>query len=529
MNRLVFIFLLFTFQNGFAQNGVWTWLSGTNTINSLGVFGMQGVPSINNHPPGLYECLEWKDKLGNFWMYGGGEPFYSDLWKFNPITKEWTWMKGNGLINQAPIHGIKGISNPQNSPGYRYASITWVDTAGVLWLFGGGYYNDLWKYEISTNEWTWISGMNYSNAGGNHGIKGVPSINNFPGGRSETSTGWIDTLNNLWLFGGSGYDDGGGFGRLNDLMRYEISTNEWTWMSGSATPNDSGYYGIKGVSNINNVPSARLSYTHWKDNLENFWLMGGGFPTFLNDLWKYEITTNQWTWISGTPSIGDSGVYGANCFFDTVNIPASRYEHRSAITDQCGRFWLFGGAVYTVLTTTSKMNDLWVFDPQLEQWNLINGTNIVNSTGSYGNLGVPSLSNLPPARMGAVSWWGDDNKFYLFGGSRAPYPSCFSDVWQYSPDTNCLSICNNISSSYSMLVDVPFISVSPIPTSLMLSVCSSISILNLKIFDLVGKELTIVKVLNNKVEIDVRFLSNGIYFLQVQTEKGSVVKRFIKE
>ena len=59
------------------------------------------------------------------------------------------------------------------------------------------------------DSWTWISGSNYINQYGIYGTKGI-SISAIPGGRYY-SISWIDSNNNLWLFGGSGYDsnDGG--------------------------------------------------------------------------------------------------------------------------------------------------------------------------------------------------------------------------------------------------------------------------------------------------------------------------------
>src|SRR5882724_11692503 len=102
---LLFCFYFFIFHFAFGQGGIWTWISGDSLVNSAGVYGIQGIPSTGNHPPELYEPCEWKDKQGNFWMYGGfdtGGSDYSDLWKYNPLTNEWTWVKGSHLINQLP-------------------------------------------------------------------------------------------------------------------------------------------------------------------------------------------------------------------------------------------------------------------------------------------------------------------------------------------------------------------------------------------------------------------------------------------
>ena len=72
--------------------------------------------------------------------------------------------------------------------------------------------NDLWKYSISNNSWTWISGNNTINQNGIYGIQGISSSNNIPGSR-DSSISWIDSLNNnLWLFGGNGYDSIGNHG-----------------------------------------------------------------------------------------------------------------------------------------------------------------------------------------------------------------------------------------------------------------------------------------------------------------------------
>jgi len=65
-------------------------------------------------------------------------------------------------------------------------------------------YNDLWKYNISTNQWTWMSGSNDTNQPGLYGNIGVPSNSSVPGGR-YASISWIDSENTLWLFGGASY------------------------------------------------------------------------------------------------------------------------------------------------------------------------------------------------------------------------------------------------------------------------------------------------------------------------------------
>src|SRR5215203_3697084 len=136
------IFLPFGRQ-AFSQGGMWTWINGDTTTTGFAVYGTQGIPSSVNHPRGFYEATEWKDKMGNLWIYGGVSTqteYYSDLWKFDPITREWAWMHGSGVpVYISPVYGTIGVSSPLNTPGSRgWGGATWADTSGNLWLFGGG-------------------------------------------------------------------------------------------------------------------------------------------------------------------------------------------------------------------------------------------------------------------------------------------------------------------------------------------------------------------------------------------------------
>ncbi|MCX6274620.1 MAG: T9SS type A sorting domain-containing protein [Bacteroidetes bacterium] len=443
MKKKLFCLLVIAihFQNAYSQAGLWTWISGSNIPNVGGIYGIQGVPSVNNHPPAVYEACEWKDKQGNFWVYSGYSNFDDDLWKFNPLTLEWTWVKGSGLSGQNPVYGSQGVSDPANSPGQRYFGAgTWVDTTGNLWLFGGlPYRNDLWRYDIGTNEWTWMKGDTTVNSFGSHGTQGIPDPSNTPGSRYESASQWTDSLNNLWLFGGDGYGDFGTTGFLNDLMKYDISTNEWTWMKGSNLTNAATNYGIKEISSPLNDPGGRWTYTKYKDSNGFFWLGSGSQGGILNDMWRYNIGNNEWTWMAGTSTMGDPGVFISYCNTDSISNPGSRAEQRSSVTDRCGRFWTFGGRS----STSNPFSDLWVFDPDVLQWKWIAGPSTASQNGSFGSLGVSSASNLPPSHIGGLAWWGDDDRFYLYGGWNCN-TAFYSDMWVFTPDSSCTISCGSI-------------------------------------------------------------------------------------
>ena len=98
-----FIFLFILFLKSiflFGQQGEWTWMKGDSALNSAGHYGIQGIPSPLNYPPGMYEANGWVDLEGNFWLFGGLSWFgnHSDLWKYDVSTNIWTWEIGRAHV-----------------------------------------------------------------------------------------------------------------------------------------------------------------------------------------------------------------------------------------------------------------------------------------------------------------------------------------------------------------------------------------------------------------------------------------------
>src|SRR3569832_168300 len=158
----LFLFLFaVAVQWGWGQVNEWTWMNGDSVRNSCGHYGTQGVPAPQNTPASFYVACEWKDNQGFFWLYGGVDSCLgnaSDLWKFDPSTNDWTWIKGNHSVNFAGNYGIQGVPSPTNNPSCKgWGTPTWVDNNNNLWLYSGpNGSDDLWKYDIATNEWTWM-------------------------------------------------------------------------------------------------------------------------------------------------------------------------------------------------------------------------------------------------------------------------------------------------------------------------------------------------------------------------------------
>ena len=158
---------------------------------------------------------------------------------------------------------------------------------------------------------------------------GVSAPGNYPGGRIG-AVSWTDLSGNFWLMGGVGRSTNL-IGNLSDLWKYDVQMNLWTWVKGSNQVNQPGVYGSQGVASASNMPSARSRAVSWIDGAGNFWLMSGrafinNQNVDLNDLWKFNPQTNQWTWMKGSHLPNRSGVYNIQGVAAPDNTPGAR-EH----------------------------------------------------------------------------------------------------------------------------------------------------------------------------------------------------------
>jgi hypothetical protein len=346
------------------------------------------VTPVGSVPVSRSGAVTWTDAAGDLWLFGGQDIFLNfldDLWKFNIASKTWTRVGGISAINQHGVYGTLGVPAVGNFPGSRWGANAKIDSAGTVWLFGGqgydsssvppGLLNDLWNYNATTNQWTWISGSKTTNQSGNYGTQGTPAASNVPGGR-ETYAAWLDASGNFWLFGGFDLDSNGKPAALNDL--WEFKAGQWTWMSGANVLNQTGVYGTQGVAAATNVPGARWSSAAWTDTSGNLWLFGGqGWDSTgtgsLSDLWEYK--GGQWIWTKGPAAVSQAGIYGLTpgpIIYPYVgNGPGSRfapgywYVSDKSTIPNTSYFWMFGGEGFDSAGTNGNglLNDLWRYLP----------------------------------------------------------------------------------------------------------------------------------------------------------------------
>ncbi|MFY0689265.1 MAG: T9SS type A sorting domain-containing protein [Cyclobacteriaceae bacterium] len=359
-------------------------------------------------------------------------------------TLEFGWMGGSDLLNQPGIYGTKGIADSENIPGARHYSISWLDGNNIFWLYGGegmdrdgnfGALSDLWRYDPNSDLWTWVSGSDLIGENSVYGELGVSSPDNTPGER-DNATGWTDKNGDVWLFGGGSL--------RNDLWKYDVESNEWTWIAGSKESYQIPIHGTKGVADANNAPGGRSRGVSWVDSDGKFWIFGGegidnnGDQGLVNDLWQFDPSNKEWTWMTGSKTINQSGIYGELGIGNAENVPGARARLVSW-TDLGGNFWLFGGHGQPIENLYSNIyNDMWKFSPDNNEWTWVNGDTITYYNaklegqpsvpeGSFGTQTVFHSTNAPPAREFGYSWSDKYGKFWLFGGWTR------NDLWLFDP------------------------------------------------------------------------------------------------
>ena len=494
----------------------WAWIAGSSTLPTDGssgfngtggcslcavppVFGTYQTASAAGTPGGLQQPLQWTDTQGNLWLFGGFEYriienktyfiYLNALWKFDVSTARWAWMGGTSSEdgNAPGVYGTLGQAAPGNTPGARSNSATWTDAGGRLWIFGGngqdaaglkGELNDLWMFDPTTMEWTWMGGSNLLPALGGapatFGTRGVAAAANTPPGL-EGAFVWTGKDGSIWLFGGvdsiadpaitqsvGNYSD--------DLWKFDSRLHQWAWMGGSSKIDMNplpGVYGVRGTAAPGNLPGARSGGYSWTDNSGNLWLFGGdGYDSTtitarLGDLWQYSTSTHLWTWMGGPTTflkvIGAGGV-PQNCLpgsiacsvpgvYGTLGAPAADNAPGARLyagrwTDKAGGVWIFGGWGVDSVGTWGFLNDFWKFDPSLQEWTWMGGSstvpnNGVNSgaiLGTYGALGVFAAGNVPGSHSPAGAWNDADGNLWMFGGEGCNLENCYSnqnDLWEY--------------------------------------------------------------------------------------------------
>jgi N-acetylneuraminic acid mutarotase len=216
-----------------------------------------------------------------------------DTWLFNSQTNEWE------------------EKNPEVSPPRLSDTNLIYDSHGHRVLLFGGFrggmlYDNLWEYDINTNNWTELN-----------------DVNN-PSARYGHSLIYNNLINMTFLFGGSTS------AYKNDLWKYNYSTLSWNLIVCDTKPPSRYWH--------------RMSYIY---DLNFGFLFGGRNVEDLGDTWFFNFNSSEWI------------------NHITERSPSSRLLFSMIYNSYDKRVYLYGGMGESF---TKTFNDLWAFDLNLNQW-----------------------------------------------------------------------------------------------------------------------------------------------------------------
>lgn len=123
------------------------------------------------------------------------------MWMLDIATTLWTTIH----TSQPQNFGVKGMPSSSVFPGVKYGHACSSSFDGSLYLFagntGGGGDNNMWMFNFTTSQWTWIVGN--SGTTGSYSVKiGIESSSNLPSSRFGHTMNALTTYNGFLVFGG---------------------------------------------------------------------------------------------------------------------------------------------------------------------------------------------------------------------------------------------------------------------------------------------------------------------------------------
>jgi len=348
------------------------------------------------------------------------------------------------------------------------------------------YNNDLWEWDQPTNTWT--------------------QLTNFPGpGRRHAVAFTIGTK----TYVGTGYD---GTNYYKDFYVWDQISNTWTQIA------DFG-------------GTARYGAISFSINGKGYVGTGKDASAMKNDFWEYNPTADT---LGGTPwtqktnfggtartravafSVGTKGYVGTG--YNGTNYYKDFWEYNPTADTSGGAPWTqktnFGGtarrsAVGFSMGTKGYIgtgydgnnnNDFWGYDPTADT---LGGTPWTQKTNFGGSV-----------RHCAIGF-AIDTLCYIGTGIGASF---MNDFWEY----NLLDVY------ISEITDNSEIKIFPNPATDIIEILTPLKE-DIEILNIQGQHIKSISTTGNKTSIDVSGLSNGMYFLKINTNNGIVVKRFIKQ
>jgi N-acetylneuraminic acid mutarotase len=377
---------------------------------------------------------------------------------------------------------------------------------------------------------SWIARPNYPGIARNDAVSFAIATKGYVGTGSTTNNGYRrdfwewDQATNTWTqiadFGGTARafatafaTDGRGYvglgqdtARRQDIWEYDPLTNTWTQKGDFPGGPRSQAVGFASES-----PKA------------GFIVTGGNVSGDLNDLWQYDPQADTWSQRTSMPAAGRSGATGfflsGKGYVGTgATLPSGllsdfwEWDMQTDIWTQhtslptAGRTaavsFAMNGKGYIATGNNSGpggANDFWEWDPATDTWT--------------------QLANVSTVLREEATGFAIGNSGYVCGGFCGPTSQRLYDFWEYS---GTIGIEEQLVFSISLF---------PVPATdqLTLTFPSDFTKATLSITDLHGNCLYKEELCENGTEkINISSFAQGIYILEVRSEKGTVREKFMK-
>jgi hypothetical protein len=358
------------------------------------------------------------------------------VWNYDPETDLYRWAAGkvDEPSNNFLARGDFGIPSPDVFPGGAVSwSATTIDHNDNIWIYGADYspQYEFWRLNTTSLEFTYF-GMNNNVRAAVGGDKGVPSTTTYPG-HVEAGALFVDSQNNLWLFGGF-YNN-----TTNTVWHFNTTSYMWTWVWGEVNT-------FVNPDFSTNYWNGRYSAGGFIDNNDRVWLFGGygSSPSTedqdsWNDIWSFDTKTLEWRveWGNESSYVAVNSIVSDD--FHPGNHPSGRYASQM-IDRYDGTFMIVGGFEDT---TNIMFNDIWLFNTTSKMWKQVYGL-------SDDSLPRTNFSNYrtPGSYMGTRRFYGSPSRnhygnFFLNAGSawdqseEVTSSAGLNDIWVI-PQDQCL-------------------------------------------------------------------------------------------
>jgi len=219
-----------------------------------------GPPARQAHAAVVYD--------GCMFVHGGERSAYeySDIWKFDPAVKEWSFV------------------SPKNDTAPARHDHSAVVYDGVMYIYGGRGpvpLGDFWMYTFATGEWMEMPSSEGMSARFGHTAVVVDGV--------------------MLVYGGYVAEEGG---LTDELWQYEFETEEWTLL-GPRTSNFDEYGATPYVADPadaiqfpSDIPEARFSHVAVATGHGMIIFGGAGGATMkspLADMWYFNLPDKTWS------------------------------------------------------------------------------------------------------------------------------------------------------------------------------------------------------------------------------------------